>query len=146
MLTLRNSSARTGMSNLFALYPARSHPSRKVVSFFAISLNAGEFATSLSVMPWIAVDFGGIGISGFTLVVNHSSVPFGDTLRTEISTILSVTILMPVVSRSRKAIDRLSLRSILCVYHHWHQEHKKILRFVLTPGRQEEPGSCGVGQ
>jgi len=48
MLILRNSSARTGISNFIALYPARSQPSRKDTRFFAISLNVGEEITSSS--------------------------------------------------------------------------------------------------
>ena len=56
------------------------------------------------------MDFGGIAISGFTLVLIHSSLPLGLIFKTESSTIRSVETLIPVVSRSIKAIGRLRFR------------------------------------
>ena len=69
--------------------------------FGASSLKVGESLTSSSVIPCTAVDSAGMGISGFTYQVLLSREASGKTFRMQISTILSLEILMPVVSKSK---------------------------------------------
>lgn len=106
---LRNSSASKGTSNLFELNPAKSQPSINCAISFAISLKVGAFFTSSSYILWIEDASLGIGIVGLTLNVLVSSFPFGLTLISAISTILSLVTFTPVVSKSKKTIGFLSL-------------------------------------
>ena len=144
----RNSSASKGISKRLELYPARSHPSIWVASDLAISLKVGQSFTSSSVMPCIAVDSGGMGISGLIRLVLDSSFPFGKTLTKEISTIRSFTILIPVVSRSKKTNGFFRFNCIfyiLIIQHHRHQQHQQI--FVLFIFRRnDQTGTRRISQ
>ena len=80
----------------------------------AISLNKGLSITSLSQIPWIAETSGGIGIVGLTTHRWFSSFPLGYTFNMAISTILSLEMLIPVVSRSKKQIGLVRFRDIFC--------------------------------
>jgi glutaredoxin len=64
----------------------------------------------------MAVVAAGIGTVGFTLHVWLSLFPLGNTFRIAISTIRSVATLIPVVSRSKKQIGRLSCNVIGIIY------------------------------
>ena len=79
----------------------------------ASSLNVGSLATFSFVMPCTAVANAGIGIVGFTSHVLLSLFPLGNTLNIDISTILSLATSIPVVSKSKKQIGRVSFNSIL---------------------------------
>src|SRR5690606_21812682 len=57
----------------------------------------------------MAVTSLGMGTCGLTNHVLRSSFPLGNTLRIEISTILSVVMLIPVVSRSKKQMGLVRL-------------------------------------
>ncbi|GFI66981.1 hypothetical protein IMSAG192_00505 [Muribaculaceae bacterium] len=75
-------------------------------------LKVGASATSASVMWCMAVASAGIGIPGFTRRVRSISEPSGMTFIIEISTMRSRMMLVPVVSRSKNTIGRVSTRFI----------------------------------
>ena len=110
--TLKNSSANNGISKRLELNPARSESEIIVLIVSASSLKVGSVTTFSLVIPCIALTSAGISISGFTSQVLLSLFPLGNIFNKEISTILSLPILIPVVSKSKKTIGLVNFKSI----------------------------------
>ena len=76
---------------------------------------SGSLATFSSEIPCTSVAPLGIGIPGFTSHVLLSLFPLGNTFKMHISTILSVAMLIPVVSKSKKQSGLCRVRFMLKV-------------------------------
>nr|DAR47933.1 MAG TPA: hypothetical protein [Caudoviricetes sp.] len=125
-----NSSTSIGRSKRLELNPPKSHPSMNWASERAICANEGHSFTSSSVIPWMAVASAGICMPGLMRRVLTVRSPSGLILTIEISTIRSLAVSIPVVSRSKKMIGRLRLsfiwvRSGSGVNHHRHEQHER---------------------
>ena len=92
--------------------PPKSQPRMNCSSDLATCAKVGQSLTSSSVMPWMAVASSGMCISGLSLRVLTISSPSGMILAIEISTMRSLAVSTPVVSRSKKMIGRLRFNFI----------------------------------
>ena len=80
----------------------------------------------------MAEEDSGICISGLIRILLVSSRPFGETLWYAISTILSETILVPVVSRSKNTIGFLSWSFIIWCLKVKRQKSKDLGKYIKS--------------
>ncbi len=145
-----NSWSSRGMSKRLELNPAMSQPSSCWASDAATCRNVGSDATSASVIWCMAVASAGMGTPGLMRRVFSSTRPSGISLTSEISTMRSRVMFVPVVSRSKNTSGRVSFSFISgaaseFAHCHRHEQHHK-LRVVGLRTRTEHAGTAGVAK